>query len=163
MGRKQEGDTAANANKPATVQLLSVRCGDASPAVLVSSDTERCLINCGEGVQRLCVEHKIKISKVSRIALTDLSPDAVGGLPGLLLTSADMGVRQLTLHGPAGLRAFVGATRHFMRRDELALDLDECCGAAGGAAGGASTALRGGGILKVEAILLEEASDARAP
>jgi len=44
----------------------------------------RYLFNAGEGFQRFCVEHKVKMNRVSSCLLTRLTGDASGGLPGRL-------------------------------------------------------------------------------
>jgi hypothetical protein len=43
---------------------------------------QRYLINVGEGTQRLCSEHRVRLHKVRHIFLTRLSNDTLGGLGG---------------------------------------------------------------------------------
>ena len=83
----------------------------------------------------------VKVARVSTLCVTDLSPSAVGGLPGYMLTAADAGLKSLRLCGPTGLQAVLASTRHFMRRDDLSVAVEEaapsaaaapCLGAAGG-------------------------------
>jgi len=65
------------------VQVLGAGTLDGGgPAILIFFDDERYLINCGEGLQRFCGEHRIKLGKLSHIFLTGLSWDCVGGIPG---------------------------------------------------------------------------------
>ena len=73
------------------VEILSTWTGDSAPSVLVTADTERVVFNAPEGWQRLCVEQSVKVSKVSTMCFSDLSPSATGGLPGYCLTAADVG------------------------------------------------------------------------
>jgi ribonuclease Z len=40
------------------------------------------VFNAGEGFQRFCVQHQIKLNRISDLLLTRLSTDACGGLPG---------------------------------------------------------------------------------
>ncbi len=42
----------------------------------------RYVFNAGEGFQRFCVQHQIKLNRISDLLLTRLSTDACGGLPG---------------------------------------------------------------------------------
>ncbi|CAN0399139.1 unnamed protein product, partial [Hapterophycus canaliculatus] len=44
--------------------------------------TPRFLFNVGEGTQRLCTEHRIRLSKAEHAFFTNLSTDTLGGLPG---------------------------------------------------------------------------------
>ncbi|KAL6996445.1 tRNAse Z trz4, mitochondrial, partial [Sarracenia purpurea var. burkii] len=64
---------------------------DTLPSVLLFFDKQRFIFNAGEGLQRFCTEHKIKLSKIDHIFLSRVCSETVGGLPGLLLTLAGMG------------------------------------------------------------------------
>ncbi|KAJ8609873.1 hypothetical protein CTAYLR_007495 [Chrysophaeum taylorii] len=130
MGKSKKARSArvndgAMTSRYTSLQLLSTSSGDSSPSVLVSSDAERILFNAGEGWQRMCVEQGVRISRCDTMCLTHLSPDAVGGLPGYLLTTADAGQTRVALCGPPGLRKYVAAMRHYFRRDELTIDVEE--------------------------------------
>ena len=66
------------------IQILGAGAIDGGgPAVLVFFDEERYLFNCGEGLQRFCGEHKVKLGRLSHILLSRLDWDCVGGLPGI--------------------------------------------------------------------------------
>lgn len=47
----------------------------------------RYIFNVGEGFQRFCVEHKIRLAKVNAVLLTRTSSLAAGGLPGAVQPS----------------------------------------------------------------------------
>lgn len=131
MGKKkgrspQFGDTSARSARQTVLHVLSTRTSDSSPSVMLTADRERIVFNAGEGWQRLCVEQGVRVSKCDTMCLTHISSDAVGGLPGYLLTAADAGLKCLWLCGPAGLKDFLAATRHFMQRDNLTIEIDEC-------------------------------------
>ena len=64
------------------LKVLSVDTEHSSACVAVFSDNSRLLFNCGEGTQRLCVEHKVRLSKVSGVFVTSTTPKLVCGLPG---------------------------------------------------------------------------------
>ncbi|GFU02737.1 ribonuclease Z, mitochondrial, partial [Nephila pilipes] len=74
-----------------------------SRALYMFTDHARYLFNCGEGTQRLAQEHKMKLSKLDDIFITHNSWENLGGLLGLSLTIQDMGVPEITLHGPPGI------------------------------------------------------------
>ena len=57
--------------------------GDTTPSVLLFFDHERYIFNAGEGFQRFCVEHGIKMAKLSGVLLTRMSTEAAGGLAGM--------------------------------------------------------------------------------
>lgn len=74
----------------ACVRILSTSSPDSSPAILlVAPDGSKILVNCGEGCQRTFLENSQRLSTVTTICLTHIAHDSVGGLPGLILTSAD--------------------------------------------------------------------------
>ena len=141
------------------LKILNVKTYDSSPTLLMidksshsttttgsSTSTTRghILINCGGGTQRSFVEHAQKISNVSTVCLTRLSHDTVGGMPGMMLTVADVKSvqlkssnqndqddnqadelsnripeSQLYVLGPRGTQEYVHAMRHFVRRPQF--------------------------------------------
>lgn len=52
-------------------------------------------------------EHKMKLSKLEHIFITHPTWENIGGLPGVALTIQDVGVPEITLHGPAGTVCYV--------------------------------------------------------
>ena len=107
-------------------QVISGRTVDSAPAVFIGTKHERFLVNAGAGLQRVCVEQRVRTVRFTRVLLTHLDPDTVGGLPGLVLTVADGGRAEMHLTGPPGLKAFVRAAEPFMRRDFFSLQVKEC-------------------------------------
>uniref|UniRef100_T1J1X8 Zinc phosphodiesterase ELAC protein 2 n=1 Tax=Strigamia maritima TaxID=126957 RepID=T1J1X8_STRMM len=90
-------------NEPAStiaLQVIGTGANGTPKSVCVTSDHRSYLFNCGEGLQRLSNEHKLKINKTENIFITHKHWDNLGGLAGLTLTFQDMGVVNYTLHGP---------------------------------------------------------------
>jgi hypothetical protein len=50
----------------------------------------RCLINVGDGAQRFCKENRIKLTSISCIIISSLTPHNVSGFPGIFLSLSDM-------------------------------------------------------------------------
>lgn len=74
----------------ASVRVLSTSSVDSSPSILfIAPNGSKVLVNCGEGCQRLFLEHSQKISTVKAVCLTHLANETIGGLPGMILTTAD--------------------------------------------------------------------------
>ncbi len=71
----------------AYVQILGTDTVDSSPGLLVFFDNYRYLFNAGEGMQRFCLEHKIRLSRVNQLFITGLHWQNLGGLPGNALIS----------------------------------------------------------------------------
>jgi len=108
-----------------TISCLAVASIDSSPSLLFSSETSRVLINVPEGCQRLCVEYKVRLSKLNVVCITNLAPECLCGLPGLILTAVDAGKTSLTVLGPVGIRQFWRTTKYFMHRPDLRLNIIE--------------------------------------
>uniref|UniRef100_A0A1J3HCT4 ribonuclease Z n=1 Tax=Noccaea caerulescens TaxID=107243 RepID=A0A1J3HCT4_NOCCA len=99
---KRKTRTLNPTNTIAYVQVLGTGMDtqDTSPSVLLFFDKQRFIFNAGEGLQRFCTEHKIKLSKVDHIFLSRVCSETAGGLPGLLLTLAGIGDEGLSVSVP---------------------------------------------------------------
>nr|XP_010966079.2 zinc phosphodiesterase ELAC protein 2 [Camelus bactrianus] len=100
---------------PNTVYLQVVAAGgrDAGAALYVFSEYNRYLFNCGEGVQRLMQEHKLKVSRLDNIFLTRMHWYNVGGLCGMILTLKETGLPKCVLSGPPQLEKYLEAIKTF--------------------------------------------------
>ncbi|XP_049717038.1 zinc phosphodiesterase ELAC protein 2-like [Elephas maximus indicus] len=100
---------------PNTVYLQVVAAGsrDAGAALYVFSEYNRYLFNCGEGVQRLMQEHKLKVARLDNIFLTRMHWCNVGGLCGMILTLKETGLPKCVLSGPPQLEKYVEAIKIF--------------------------------------------------
>ncbi|CAI5719591.1 unnamed protein product [Hyaloperonospora brassicae] len=107
------------------VQVLSVQSSETAPSLLLATDTRRFLFNVGDGTQRLCMEHHVRLAKLQHVFLTELRTHTVGGLPGMVLTVSDSGKSGLHVHGPPGLQTYLNATRHFLHRPQFKLTASE--------------------------------------
>lgn len=134
---------SAPTNTSAFVQVLGVGAdtGCTAPSALLFFDRQRYLFNVGEGFQRFCVEHRVKLTKISSVLATRVTTEATGGLPGMLLTMADTtagglltGHVGMTVHGPPGLHTLVNAFRTFVNVRDMGLKVMEFGG--GGRGGG---------------------------
>ncbi|KAJ2784903.1 hypothetical protein H4R18_000828 [Coemansia javaensis] len=96
-----------------------------STSLLVHFASGRYLFNCGEGTQRLCFENTLRISKLTAVFLTRVDWENMGGLPGMLLTLADAGMKNLTVCGGPNLTHALAATRHYMLRSGLGVGARE--------------------------------------
>jgi ribonuclease Z len=77
-----------------SIRILTTYTLDSSPAILlVSPNGDSTLINCGEGCQRSFLESPgLRTKSVKRVCLTHIAHDAIGGLPGMVLTTADVAI-----------------------------------------------------------------------
>jgi hypothetical protein len=116
------------------MRVLVVGTGDdgTTPcALLHGRDGRRLLINASEGLQRLSAEHRLKLHRgLDAVLLTSLSPSAVAGLPGLLLSLAHSGTERIAVLGPPGVDGYIRSLRFFARFEPLAIQTVELDGGA---------------------------------
>lgn len=111
-------------------QVLGTATGDSTPTILIFFDQKRFLFNCGEGTQRFCTEHKIRLARIKDVFLTRLHWENTGGLPGALLTVADAvqylpGPQHFSIYGPRHTRNFITSLRYFINRRHMMLQVRE--------------------------------------
>ena len=114
------------------LQALASGSWDAPAGLLlfVESGGSPCsyLFNCGEGTQRFCTEHHVRLAgagRLRRLLLTRLDWDAVGGLPGMIFTLNDANHSGIKVHGPERAAALVQSFSAFMPRHALPDPVDE--------------------------------------
>lgn len=76
----------------------------------------RILINTGDSTQRICSEHRIKFSKVSTVIVSSLAPHNVSGFASVFLSLSDLGVGELTVYGPSGLKSLLDVMTPLINR-----------------------------------------------
>ncbi|XP_045521029.1 ribonuclease Z, mitochondrial isoform X3 [Pieris brassicae] len=113
---------------PSTIylQVLGSGARGAPNTLYLFTDQKRYMFNCGECTQRLAHEHKVKLSKLDHIFITSKTWKNLGGLPGLSLTLQDVGVPNITLHGPEGLDELYNATKRFVIMKDLNVTMAKC-------------------------------------
>nr|XP_020651971.1 zinc phosphodiesterase ELAC protein 2 isoform X1 [Pogona vitticeps] len=106
---------ASKLRGPATVFVQVVAAGtrDAGAAVYVFSEYNRYLFNCGEGVQRLMQEHKLRISRLDNIFITRMNWANVGGLSGMILSLKEIQIPKCVVSGPPQLQNYLEAIKGF--------------------------------------------------
>ncbi|KAG0046168.1 hypothetical protein BGZ83_008642 [Gryganskiella cystojenkinii] len=106
----------------AYLQILSAGTADCPPSVVLHFDSQRYLINCGEGTQRLCMESRMRFAKLRTVLLTRTHWDVMGGLPGMMLTLSDVGVQNMKVLGAENLTHALVSTRPFVYRNNMAVE-----------------------------------------
>ncbi|KAM7145362.1 zinc phosphodiesterase ELAC protein 2 [Macrochelys suwanniensis] len=113
--REKRRSSELGTSGPSTVYVQVVAAGSraSGTALYVFSEYNRYLFNCGEGVQRLMQEHKLKVSRLDNIFLTRMNWANVGGLSGMILTLKETGLPKCVLSGPPQLRNYLEAIKVF--------------------------------------------------
>ncbi|KAL8211638.1 UNVERIFIED_CONTAM: hypothetical protein K2H54_004606 [Gekko kuhli] len=107
------GASGRNGPRTVFVQVAGAGAREAGAALYVFSEFNRYLFNCGEGVQRLMQEHKLKVARLDNIFLTRMNWANVGGLSGMVLTLKETGVPKCVLSGPPQLEKYLEAIKVF--------------------------------------------------
>ena len=100
-------------------RVLGTGFGGLAPSLLLQTEHGCILFNAAEGMQRFCAANKVKFGKLHSVFLTDLAPGAFGGLPGLLLSASDMGIKKLNICGPDRVLDLLRSSHTFVRRETL--------------------------------------------
>ncbi|KAG8779155.1 hypothetical protein FRC12_024609 [Ceratobasidium sp. 428] len=92
---------------------------DTEPCISVHFDTAHYLFGCGEGTTRAFIQQKYGIKKSKAIFLTQTKISRSGGLPGMLMSLADSGVKEVSVLGPPGLNHYLASMRPYTFRDPM--------------------------------------------
>eukprot|EP00842_Homolaphlyctis_polyrhiza_P002445 jgi/Hompol1/3200/HPOL_003161-RA len=99
-----------------TLQIAGTHTIDGQPAIMLHCASARYLFGCGEGLQRVCNEHRLRLAKLRAIFIAQPKWRCVGGLPGMLLTLADTGISTFNIFGPEAITHMLASTRSFIGR-----------------------------------------------
>lgn len=107
-----------------SLSFLNCSCNSSGNSSLISigksseeSDiVAKYMLNCGDSTQRFCADNKIKLRKLRFIGVTSLAPHNISGLPGIILCLSDLGVGELHIVGPCGLRGVIENSFPFVNR-----------------------------------------------
>ncbi|CED84274.1 Predicted metal-dependent hydrolase (beta-lactamase superfamily) [Phaffia rhodozyma] len=106
-------------------QTIASLTADSEPSALIQFPSSKYLFNVPEGTQRLTNQLNIGLRNTKVIFVTSLTIDAIGGLPGMLFTVVERGVKDITLVGPRNLTYYVASMRGFFNRPDLKLTVIE--------------------------------------
>lgn len=111
----------------ADLRVLHVPSSDTNvlPPVILQFGADRYLFNAGEGTSRSSTQRKANLSRISNIFVSRVGWEAIGGLPGVLMSMADGQRSTESLHGPDGLRYALATMRTYAKRDIMKLDVHE--------------------------------------
>ena len=118
-------------NVPVYLKVLGTETGDSTPSVIVGFADRKYLFDCGEGLQRFCIEHKIKLKRIGKIFLTSNNIESFGGIPGMSLTIGGVHAEKMSndskeaatldIAGPVGTERLIYATRKFCHINQQAV------------------------------------------
>lgn len=113
--RKEDQSRSKKTNlNRADLRVIGSSCQGYSPSLLVNSEGNTYLFNCGEGTQRNCYANRIKITSLENLFITRLHWPAVSGTYGLSLTLQDVGLPKFVVHSSDRLSDFFKSVEYFM-------------------------------------------------
>lgn len=84
------------------------------PCIIVNSEGNSYMFNCGSGTQRMCFTNKIRVHKVENIFITNRSWENISGIFGFSLTLQDMGCPALHIQATENISGLFDAANSFM-------------------------------------------------
>jgi len=113
--------------------VSSTDCSCAS--LMVMHGQRRLLFDCGEGLQRVSSECKVRLTRMGHVFMTRLHAETLGGLGGMLLTLSDLETSRdgktafkISMFGPPALAEYVHAMRFVYRRPESEIEVNQLHG-----------------------------------
>ena len=79
-------------NVPVYLKVLGTETGDSTPSVIVGFADRKYLFDCGEGLQRFCIEHKIKLKRIVEIIFFGKNFPMQGPVELVTLLSLEVGL-----------------------------------------------------------------------
>lgn len=105
------------------VQVISTPGPDTELALYIRFDNSRWVIGCGEGTQRAMVQAKVPLRGLTGIVMGSGGSRARNGLPGMIMTAADAGIKQLDIIGPPDLGHYLASVRRSLHRNSIDINL----------------------------------------
>ncbi|RXK38185.1 hypothetical protein M231_04559 [Tremella mesenterica] len=98
------------------VRCLSVPGPDTSLALYIAFDNARWLFGCGEGTQRAFIQKGLVMRSLTGIIMPSGGSKDRNGLPGLIMTAADAGIKNLDIIGPPDVGHHLASFRASLQR-----------------------------------------------
>ncbi|TXT09068.1 hypothetical protein VHUM_02542 [Vanrija humicola] len=105
-----------------SIRAISVPGPDTDLSLYVAFDNERLLFGAGEGTQRAFVQKRLAMKGLQAVFLPDGGHRARTGLPGVIMTASDAGMKKLTVVGPPDTAHYLATLRGSVQRDIFGLD-----------------------------------------
>ncbi|WOO84919.1 Ribonuclease Z 1 [Vanrija pseudolonga] len=105
-----------------TIRTISVPGPDTDLSLYVAFDNERLLFGAGEGTQRAFIQKRLTMRGLQAVFLPDGGHRARTGLPGVIMTASDAGMKKLTVVGPPDTAHYLATLRASVQRDIFGVD-----------------------------------------
>ncbi|TYJ56176.1 hypothetical protein B9479_003162 [Cryptococcus floricola] len=93
------------------VRAVTVPGPDTDLCLHVSFDNAKFIFGAGEGTQRAYAQKKIGFSRLAGVFVNSGESKGRGGLPGIIMSVADAGIKTINVVGPPDLTQYIGTLR----------------------------------------------------
>ncbi|KAJ7089838.1 hypothetical protein B0H15DRAFT_273688 [Mycena belliarum] len=108
-----------------TASIVTSATTDTEPSLVISFDQGKYIFNVAENSNRAFTQKKAHRKKTRAIFLTQVGTQRAGGLPGMLMSSADQTLSILDIVGPPGLTHSIASMRSYIFRDSMRVKINE--------------------------------------
>ncbi|KAJ7460806.1 hypothetical protein FB451DRAFT_1045064 [Mycena latifolia] len=108
-----------------TASVVTSATTDTEPSLVISFDQAKYIFNAAENSNRAFTQKKAHRKKTRAFFLTQVGAQRAGGLPGMLMSSADQTLSTLDVIGPPGLAHSIASMRSYIYRDSMSVNVTE--------------------------------------
>ncbi|KAJ7230661.1 hypothetical protein GGX14DRAFT_584185 [Mycena pura] len=110
-----------------TASVITAATTDTEPSIVLSFENPsfKYIFNAAENTNRAFTQKKAHRRRTRAFFFTQAGAERTGGLPGMLMSSADQMLSTLDVIGPPGLAHSIASMRSYIYRDSMSLDVKE--------------------------------------
>ncbi|KAJ6561082.1 hypothetical protein DFH09DRAFT_1035940 [Mycena vulgaris] len=108
-----------------TASVVTSATTDTEPSLVISFDQAKYIFNVAENTNRAFTQKKAHRKKTRAFFLTQVGARRAGGLPGMLMSSADQTLTTLDVVGPPGITHWIASMRSYIYRDSMSVNVNE--------------------------------------
>ncbi|WVQ73573.1 hypothetical protein IAR50_003151 [Cryptococcus sp. DSM 104548] len=105
-----------------SVRAVTVPGPDTDLCLHVAFDNAKFIFGAGEGTQRAFAQKKIGFGRLAGVFVNSGESKGRGGLPGLIMSAADAGIKAIDVIGPPDISQYIGSLRSSVIRDSFTLN-----------------------------------------
>ncbi|KAJ7132307.1 hypothetical protein C8R44DRAFT_612294 [Mycena epipterygia] len=108
-----------------TAAVVTSATTDTEPSLVISFDQAKYIFNVAENANRAFTQKKAHRKSTRAFFLTQVGAQRAGGLPGMLMSSADQMIDTLDVVGPPGLAHSIASMRSYIYRHSMSVNVNE--------------------------------------
>ncbi|KAJ7102976.1 hypothetical protein C8R43DRAFT_230388 [Mycena crocata] len=108
-----------------TASVITTATTDTEPSLVITFDQAKYIFNVAENSNRAFTQKKAHRKSTRAFFLTQVGAQRAGGLPGMLMSSADQMLNTLDVVGPPGLMHSIASMRTYIYRASMRINVTE--------------------------------------